>query len=227
MIKVGLVCSSGGAVFGTAYRLLKSCGYDPKLAVITDRPCGAESLCDDLGVPWKRIEDPSRVQFSTLAANWLFDEQKVEWTGLFFTRLVSQELFSRAPCINFHPSLLPAFPGFGALKAIQSSGSRFVGATAHCVDDSTDGGPILAQVVAPVHHPTTIATLERISFAQKLYLLLVMCELAERGELLELYENKVINGAPALNWANPALKDQALALEFDRFIADEEIPWQR
>lgn len=228
MIRLGVVCSSGGAVFGAAFRLLKACGYDLHLAVVTDRPCGAEALSAELAVPWKRIEQPSRDHFSAQAADWLLDVQKVEWTSLFFSRLVSKELFARAPCVNFHPSLLPAFRGFGALKGVIGSGVRFVGATAHCVDDSTDSGAILAQVVAPVPVSASLADLERISFAQKLYLLLVMCEHAELGELSVLFPSgNAISGLPALTWANPALRDRQLAEAFDQFLVRERIIWRR
>lgn len=228
MIRLGVICSSGGAVLGAAFRLLKACDYDLHVAVVTDRPCGAEALCAELAVPWKRIEQPLRDHFSAQAADWLFDVQKADWISLFFSRLVSKELFSRAPCVNFHPSLLPAFRGFGALKGVLESGVRFVGATAHCVDDSTDSGAILAQVVAPVPVPVSLASLERISFAQKLYLFLVMCEHAELGELSVLFPSGgAINGLPSLAWANPALRDKRLADAFDQFLVSERIIWQR
>ena len=226
MIRLGVVCSSGGAVIGAALRLLRACDYDLHMAVVTDRPCGAEALCAELAVPWKRIEQPLRDHFSAQTADWLFGVQRVDWTSLFFSRLVSKELFSRAPCVNFHPSLLPAFRGFGALKGVIGSGVRFVGATAHCVDDSTDSGVILAQVVAPVPLSASLIDLERISFAQKLYLLLVVCEHAELGELSVLFRNGgVLNGLPALAWANPALRDKRLADAFDQFLISERITW--
>ena len=228
MIRLGVVCSSGGAVIGAALRLLKACDYDLHMAVVTDRPCGAEALCTELAVPWKRIEQPLRDHFSAQAADWLLDEQRVDWTSLFFSRLVSRELFSRAPCVNFHPSLLPAFRGFGALKGVIGSGVRFVGATAHSVDESTDSGPILAQVMAPVPATVSLAELERISFAQKLYLLLVMCEQAELGELSASFPSgRLVSGLPVLAWANPALRDKRLADAFDQFLVSEKITWQR
>jgi len=51
-------------------------------------------------------------------------------------------------------------------------GKRFslLGGYAHLADASTDSGPILSQVVAPIADGTSLDALERLSFAQKLYL---------------------------------------------------------
>ncbi len=47
--------------------------------------------------------------------------------------------------LNTHPSLLPAFPGaHGALAAL-NHGAKVAGATVHLVDETLDGGPIVAQ----------------------------------------------------------------------------------
>ena len=47
--------------------------------------------------------------------------------------------------LNIHPSLLPAFPGLNAqLQAIEH-GVKFTGCTVHFVDETLDGGPIIAQ----------------------------------------------------------------------------------
>jgi phosphoribosylglycinamide formyltransferase-1 len=52
--------------------------------------------------------------------------------------------------LNIHPSLLPAFPGLNAqLQAIEH-GVKWTGCTVHFVDETLDGGPIVAQAVVPV-----------------------------------------------------------------------------
>lgn len=57
--------------------------------------------------------------------------------------------------LNIHPSLLPAFPGLNAqLQAIEH-GVKFTGCTVHFVDETLDGGPIVAQRVVPVHEDDT------------------------------------------------------------------------
>jgi len=57
--------------------------------------------------------------------------------------------------LNIHPSLLPAFPGLNAqLQAIEH-GVKFTGCTVHFVDETLDGGPIIAQRSIPVYEDDT------------------------------------------------------------------------
>jgi phosphoribosylglycinamide formyltransferase-1 len=201
-------------------------GYDFKPAVVTERECGAEIVCAQHGIPFIRIEYTDREVFSAKAAQWLYDEHKVDFTVLFFSRLVGNALYSRAPCINIHPSLLPAFPGFGALKSALKAGVKFFGATAHLVDHSIDGGLILAQAVAPLRKGAALADIERISFAQKLYLLLVIWEAAKMGSS-ELGANSGESEVCVTKkgYANPPLRDEKLEESFLHFVKEEGIPW--
>lgn len=47
--------------------------------------------------------------------------------------------------INLHPSLLPAFKGARAIEQAMEYGVKIYGATIHYVDESLDGGAIIAQ----------------------------------------------------------------------------------
>lgn len=61
--------------------------------------------------------------------------------------------------LNIHPSLLPSFPGLEAQKQAIEHGVKWTGCTVHLVDDSLDGGPIIAQRVIPVFDHDTEETL--------------------------------------------------------------------
>jgi phosphoribosylglycinamide formyltransferase 1 len=61
--------------------------------------------------------------------------------------------------LNIHPSLLPAFPGLDAQKQALEHGVKWSGCTVHFVDDTLDGGPIIAQRIVPVLDGDTQATL--------------------------------------------------------------------
>jgi phosphoribosylglycinamide formyltransferase-1 len=47
--------------------------------------------------------------------------------------------------INVHPSLLPAFPGIGAIAQALAYGVQVFGVTVHFVDDGVDTGPVILQ----------------------------------------------------------------------------------
>jgi phosphoribosylglycinamide formyltransferase-1 len=47
--------------------------------------------------------------------------------------------------INVHPSLLPAFPGLGAVEQALAYGVRVFGVSVHVVDDGVDTGPLILQ----------------------------------------------------------------------------------
>ncbi len=224
MIRMGLLCSSGGSVAASTIRLLRHSGYVVDAAVVTDRPCGAENVALEMGLRHRRIEYTSRNAFSQAAAAWLYDVCRVDWTCLMFLRLVSAPLFERAPCFNLHPSLLPAFPGFSALQQARQSGSRFFGATAHLVDESVDGGPIIAQVTSPLAPDLDEEAMGRISFAQKVYLLLVLAE-----RMIEASEQRQVVRPPALGAGicatNPLLANPVLADAFKTMMQTEGILW--
>src|SRR5262249_59988210 len=47
--------------------------------------------------------------------------------------------------INVHPSLLPAFPGLGAIEQALAYGVKVFGVTVHFVDAGVDSGPVILQ----------------------------------------------------------------------------------
>lgn len=65
----------------------------------------------------------------------------------------------RGRILNIHPSLLPSFPGLDAQRQALEHGVKFTGCTVHFVDETLDGGPIIAQRVVPVLEEDTVDTL--------------------------------------------------------------------
>lgn len=223
MIRIGLICSSGGSPAGAAIQILTQQGYAVEAAVVTDRPCGAEAMAKNLGLPHRRIVYDSRAQFSREAASWIYDDQQMDFACLLYSRLVSSELYGRAPCFNLHPSLLPAFSGLGALEKTCAVAVKFFGATIHRVDESVDGGPIIGQIVSPVPEGADLTIMRRVSFAQKLYLLLV---LAERMGSINIH-NQHAKSVGGCHLANPALDNPALERAFISYVEREGIAWNK
>ncbi|MGB7285398.1 MAG: phosphoribosylglycinamide formyltransferase [Salaquimonas sp.] len=56
----------------------------------------------------------------------------------------------RGKILNIHPSLLPAFKGVDTHHRARVEGVKIHGATVHFVDETLDGGPIIAQAAVPV-----------------------------------------------------------------------------
>jgi phosphoribosylglycinamide formyltransferase-1 len=65
----------------------------------------------------------------------------------------------REKILNIHPSLLPAFPGLDAQRQALEHGVKVSGCTVHFVDETLDGGPIIAQRAVPVLEGDTVEKL--------------------------------------------------------------------
>ena len=78
-----------------------------------------------------------------------------------YMRVLSSEFIDayRGRILNIHPSLLPAFPGLDAQRQAIEHGVKFSGCTVHFVDETLDGGPIIAQRIVPVLDDDTPDTL--------------------------------------------------------------------
>lgn len=75
---------------------------------------------------------------------------------------VLSHVFIDAYCgriLNIHPSLLPLFPGLNAQQQALDHGARISGCTVHYVDETLDGGPIIAQREVPVREDDTVESL--------------------------------------------------------------------
>lgn len=81
------------------------------------------------------------------------DEHQIDLVCLAgYMRLLSRYFIDayRGRILNIHPSLLPAFPGLAAQRQALDHGVKWSGCTVHFVDETLDGGPIIAQRKVPV-----------------------------------------------------------------------------
>jgi len=89
-------------------------------------------------------------------------EQRVDLVCLAgYMRILSNEFIEayRGRILNIHPSLLPLFPGLEPQKQALEHGVKTSGCTVHYVDETLDGGPIIAQSEVPVHKDDTVESL--------------------------------------------------------------------
>lgn len=78
-----------------------------------------------------------------------------------YMRVLSSEFIEafRGRILNIHPSLLPSFPGLEAQKQAIEHGVKWTGCTVHFVDETLDGGRIIAQRAVPVSEDDTVESL--------------------------------------------------------------------
>ena len=78
-----------------------------------------------------------------------------------YMRILSSEFIDeyRGRILNIHPSLLPSFPGLDAQQQALAQGAKVSGCTVHFVDETLDGGPIIAQRQVAVRDGDTAESL--------------------------------------------------------------------
>jgi len=78
-----------------------------------------------------------------------------------YMRVLSSEFIDayRGRILNIHPSLLPSYPGLEAQRQALEDGAKVSGCTVHFVDETLDGGPIVARREVPVHEDDTVDSL--------------------------------------------------------------------
>ncbi|MDQ2855331.1 MAG: phosphoribosylglycinamide formyltransferase [Acidobacteriota bacterium] len=125
------------------------------VVVISDKPDAAGlEKAKALGLNTRVIERRGRKReehdCETVAALKELDVDLVCMAG--YMRLLSPLFISayRNRILNIHPSLLPCFPGLDAQRQAIEHGVKWSGCTVHFVDETLDGGPIIAQRIVPV-----------------------------------------------------------------------------
>jgi phosphoribosylglycinamide formyltransferase 1 len=94
-----------------------------------------------------RTEYEDRKARDRAMADWL-QERGVRLVVLAgYMELLGEIFLERFPAavINVHPSLLPAFPGLGAIEQAVAYGVKVFGVTVHFVDAGIDSGPVILQ----------------------------------------------------------------------------------
>jgi phosphoribosylglycinamide formyltransferase 1 len=136
---------------GTNLQALIDAGL-PIVAVASNKP-GVRALerARAAGIPNAVFDDEREL------ADWL-EERGVRLVVLAgYLRLLSPAFLGRFdPVVNVHPSLLPSFPGLGAIDRAIEAGVEETGVTVHLVDEGIDTGPVLRQEPVSVEPAGTL-----------------------------------------------------------------------
>lgn len=142
--------------------------------VMVDRECVAESVAERHGIPCERVQRTdfgtgfdrvgyTRAVLDRLSASRIDVVAMAGWGTI-----LSPEAFDRVRFINTHPSLLPSFKGWHAVRDALDYGVKVTGCTVHVATAELDEGPILAQEAVAVLGDDTEAVLhERIKEVER------------------------------------------------------------
>jgi len=102
-----------------------------------------------------RADYPDRHARDQALADWIAQQgaRLVVLAG--YMELLGETFLDRFPgaVINVHPSLLPAFPGIGAVEQALAYGVKVFGVTVHFVDAGVDTGPVILQRAIELPQP--------------------------------------------------------------------------
>ena len=125
----------------------------PVALVVSDRPCPAIALAADHDVEAVVVHrdsfggDFDRDAYTVRLTELLVDRgvSLVAMAG--FGTILGQPVYDRfaGQILNTHPALLPAFPGWHAVRDALAHGVTVTGCTVHLATLEVDAGPILAQ----------------------------------------------------------------------------------
>ncbi|WFP51672.1 formyltransferase family protein [Methylomonas sp. EFPC3] len=219
MIKAVIISSTNGGVLSKL--LEKKYFRDRVINVVSDRRCRAIEIAQDFGIPTKIFETKSGRSFS----NFLLDEYRLNPPDLyisFYTKIFKGEFLiaSKNRVINLHPSILPACRGLDGFGDTINSGSKFIGATIHLIDEGIDTGYPIIQSAIPFNPEKSIAENRHIIFVQQCKMLL---------QVLRWWEEKRIkfneNGYPIITNCSYKAGEFSPNLDFEEAIDfDTPIP---
>lgn len=140
------------------------------LEAVSDRPCGFLDVAAHNGIPAICLPAADGATFSDLLAARYGGRGDIVFLS-FYTRLFRGAFLAaqRGRILNFHPSLLPAFPGMHGFEDTLASGSLFMGCSVHEVDAGIDTGPCLLQAALPLDRRLPVAQNRHRLFLAQVY----------------------------------------------------------
>lgn len=125
------------------------------VSVFADRVCPALDWAVEQGIPVLLVPPSGHADLASWDMGLTAGLQQVAPDVVVlagFLRILGPEVLHayQGRIINVHPSLLPAFPGLHAIRDALAARVTVTGVTVHLVDETLDGGPIVAQEAVPV-----------------------------------------------------------------------------
>lgn len=165
----------------------------PVALVIADRPCRGLEIAREAGVHAELVPraefgaEFDREAYALSVVECLSSHQVdvVAMAGFGTVLGASMFEFFTGRVINTHPALLPAFPGWHAVRDALAYGVKVTGCTIHVATSKVDDGPILAQEAVEVLDGDDEARLhERIKSVERRLYVETLVAVVERGHVL-------------------------------------------
>jgi phosphoribosylglycinamide formyltransferase-1 len=187
-VRIGVLASGSGTLLGA----ILDEGL-PVVTVVVDRPCRAVEVAEAHGVDTVLVErdsygaDFDRLAYTERVVDVLaardVDLVVMAGFGTIFEKPIFDSYAGRM--LNTHPALLPAFPGWHAVRDALAHGVKVTGCTVHVATLDVDAGPILAQEAVPVLDGDDEASLhERIKQVERRLYPATIRTIIERGTVL-------------------------------------------
>ena len=160
---------------GSIYEAIVNAGISVA-TVLVDRPCKAIDLAESDNIPVTPVmrtefgKDFDRNAYSTEIVTQLQRQQIDVIAMAGFGTVLGKPFFDayNGRVLNTHPSLLPSFPGWHAVREALAHGVKITGCTVHLATLEVDAGPILAQASVNIEVDDTEAKLhERIKLVER------------------------------------------------------------
>ena len=154
----------GVLVSGTGTNLQALLDAGLPVSAVASNTAGVQAIerAERASVPTAVFEEDDyadRADRDEAMADWLEGQRVGLVVCAGYMQLLSRGFLSRFPCINVHPSLLPAFPGLDAVgRAIEADAAE-TGVTVHFVDEGVDTGPVIAQERVAIEPGDTVESL--------------------------------------------------------------------
>jgi phosphoribosylglycinamide formyltransferase-1 len=186
-VRIGVLASGSG----TNLEAILDAGI-PVEVVVVDRSCGATEVAQSHGVTAALVERSSYGKDFDREAytNDVIDVLEAHGVELVvmagFGTIFEKQMFDayEGRIINTHPALLPAFPGWHAVRDSLEAGVKVTGVTVHVATLEVDAGPILAQASVPVLPDDDEDTLhERIKKVERTLYPATIKTIIERGSV--------------------------------------------
>jgi phosphoribosylglycinamide formyltransferase-1 len=156
--RVAILISGRGSNMAAILDAAQAQGWDAEFFVLSNKPEAAGlELAASRGIETDALDHrpygrARRSEFDAALAARL-QRAEIDWVVLAgFMRILGPNFVQpfAGRIVNIHPSLLPKYPGLRTHERALEAGDAEHGCTVHLVDDSLDGGPVLAQARVPV-----------------------------------------------------------------------------